>query len=194
VPSALGVQEGGFTVLGALFGITPEAALALSCVKRVPDLAVDLPGLLAWYWLQLRRLLPVPATVRPLSPHPSRAELRVDGLRAAAAPLLGKWMIGMDEGYVIGDWTAAAPALTSSAVCSVNSWNEWDPLEEVIVGRLDGAVVPPYHVSVRMGGLRLTLRSPSTCLCSCTCVHRQLKRRLLDVCSRPNMSRYCSTP
>ena len=54
----------------------------------------------------------------------------------------------MDEGYVIGDWTAAAPALTSSAVCPVNSWNEWDPLEEVIVGRLDGAVVPPYHVSV----------------------------------------------
>ncbi|MBY0335067.1 MAG: hypothetical protein K2X11_00540 [Acetobacteraceae bacterium] len=28
------------------------------------------------------------------------------------------------------------------------SWNEWDPLEEVIVGRLDGAVIPPYHVSV----------------------------------------------
>jgi hypothetical protein len=63
-------------------------------------------------------------------PAPSRAELRVDGLRAAAAPLLGKRMIGMDEGYVIGDWTAAAPALTWSAVCPVNSWNEWDPLEE----------------------------------------------------------------
>jgi putative membrane protein len=83
VPSALGVQEGGFTVLGALFGIPPEAALALSFVKRVPDLAIGLPGLLAWYWLELRRLLPVPATVRPLSPHPSQAELRVDGLRAA---------------------------------------------------------------------------------------------------------------
>jgi len=43
--------------------------------------------------------------------------------------------------------TASAP--TSDAVSSaVNSWNEWDPLEEVIVGRLDGAVVPPFHVSV----------------------------------------------
>src|SRR6516164_9443036 len=31
---------------------------------------------------------------------------------------------------------------------TVNSWNEWDPLEEVIVGRLDGAVIPPYHVTV----------------------------------------------
>jgi glycine amidinotransferase len=40
----------------------------------------------------------------------------------------------------------SAPGLT--AVCPVNSWNEWDPLEEVIVGRLDGAVVPPFHVSV----------------------------------------------
>jgi glycine amidinotransferase len=35
-----------------------------------------------------------------------------------------------------------------ATVCPVNSWNEWDPLEEVIVGRLDGAVVPPFHVSV----------------------------------------------
>jgi len=83
VPSALGVHEGGFTVLGALFGIPPEAALALSFVKRVPDLAIGLPGLLAWYWLELRRLLPVPVTVRPLSPPPSQTELRVDGLRAA---------------------------------------------------------------------------------------------------------------
>lgn len=30
----------------------------------------------------------------------------------------------------------------------VNSWNEWDPLEEVIVGRVDTAVTPPFHVSV----------------------------------------------
>ena len=30
----------------------------------------------------------------------------------------------------------------------VNSWNEWDPLEEVVVGRLEGAVIPPYHVTV----------------------------------------------
>ena len=32
--------------------------------------------------------------------------------------------------------------------CPVNSFNEWDPLEEVIVGRLEGAVLPGYHVSV----------------------------------------------
>ena len=30
----------------------------------------------------------------------------------------------------------------------VNSWNEWDPLEEVVVGRLDGAAAPPAHVTM----------------------------------------------
>jgi len=64
VPSGLGVQEGGFIALGALFGIPPEAALALSFVKRVPDLAIGLPGLLAWYWLEFHRLPPIPAATR----------------------------------------------------------------------------------------------------------------------------------
>jgi glycine amidinotransferase len=32
--------------------------------------------------------------------------------------------------------------------CPVNSYNEWDPLEEVIVGRLEGATIPSNHVSV----------------------------------------------
>ncbi len=31
--------------------------------------------------------------------------------------------------------------------CPVNSHNEWDPLEEVIVGRLEGATIPSYHIS-----------------------------------------------
>lgn len=29
--------------------------------------------------------------------------------------------------------------------CPVNSYNSWDPLEEAIVGRLDGATIPPNH-------------------------------------------------
>ena len=33
-----------------------------------------------------------------------------------------------------------------SVVCS---YNEWDPLEEVIVGRVEGAAVPPWHVSIQ---------------------------------------------
>ncbi len=31
----------------------------------------------------------------------------------------------------------------------VSSYNEWDPLEEVIVGRLEGATIPEGHVAVR---------------------------------------------
>ncbi len=31
--------------------------------------------------------------------------------------------------------------------CVVNSHNEFDPLEEVIVGRVDGATIPEWHVS-----------------------------------------------
>ena len=30
----------------------------------------------------------------------------------------------------------------------VNSYNEWDPLEEVIVGHVEGAAVPPWHVTL----------------------------------------------
>ncbi|CAH1789414.1 unnamed protein product, partial [Owenia fusiformis] len=29
------------------------------------------------------------------------------------------------------------------------SWNEWDPLEEVIVGNVNGATVPPFTVEVK---------------------------------------------
>jgi hypothetical protein len=54
----------------------------------------------------------------------------------------------MNDVSVTYDRPALSPALMSSAGCPVNSWNEWDPPEEVIVGRLDGAVVPPLDVSV----------------------------------------------
>ena len=46
---------------------------------------------------------------------------------------------------------ATAPALLRAAppaACRVSSHNEWDPLEEVIVGILDGAAFPPWHPSV----------------------------------------------
>jgi glycine amidinotransferase len=32
-----------------------------------------------------------------------------------------------------------------SAPCPVNSHNEWDPLEEIVVGRLEGATIPSSH-------------------------------------------------
>lgn len=55
VPGVLGVQEGGFLVIGGLYGIRPEVSLALSLVKRVPDLALGIPGLLRWLSLEAER-------------------------------------------------------------------------------------------------------------------------------------------
>lgn len=54
-PGVMGVQEGGFLIIGGLYGIPPEVCLALSLVKRVPDLALGLPGLLSWMLLEARR-------------------------------------------------------------------------------------------------------------------------------------------
>lgn len=55
VPGALGVQEGGFVLVSGLFGIPADTAIALSMVKRARELAVGVPGLLAWQWSELRR-------------------------------------------------------------------------------------------------------------------------------------------
>jgi putative membrane protein len=57
VPGALGVQEGGLIALCAIFGVPAETALALSLIKRVADLVVGAPGLLAWQALEGRRFL-----------------------------------------------------------------------------------------------------------------------------------------
>ena len=48
VPGALGVQEGVLVLLGGVVGLGPEVALALSLVKRVRELVIGVPGLLAW--------------------------------------------------------------------------------------------------------------------------------------------------
>ncbi|GLS42399.1 flippase-like domain-containing protein [Methylobacterium brachythecii] len=67
VPSGLGVQEGGFVIIGALFGIDAGTAIALSLVKRVPDVVLGLPSLIAWQVLEARRatVLPADPVVRP---------------------------------------------------------------------------------------------------------------------------------
>nr|XP_039260256.1 glycine amidinotransferase, mitochondrial-like isoform X2 [Styela clava] len=46
--------------------------------------------------------------------------------------------------------TAAAPIEKSAEdTCPVSSYNEWDPLEEVIVGRPEGACIPSFTVEVK---------------------------------------------
>jgi putative membrane protein len=46
IPGALGVQEGGYLLLGPLAGLMPDSALALSLAKRARELLLGLPGLL----------------------------------------------------------------------------------------------------------------------------------------------------
>jgi len=57
VPGALGIQEGGFILVCGLFGIPADDAIALSMLKRVRELVVGVPGLIAWQWGEGRRLL-----------------------------------------------------------------------------------------------------------------------------------------
>ena len=57
VPGALGAQEGGMVLFGALLGLPADLALAVSLAKRVRELALGLPGLAAWQWVEGRRSL-----------------------------------------------------------------------------------------------------------------------------------------
>jgi putative membrane protein len=56
VPGSYGIQEGGYMVLGTLFGLAPEVGLALSIVKRLRDVILGIPGLITWQMLEGRRL------------------------------------------------------------------------------------------------------------------------------------------
>jgi len=72
VPGALGVREGGYIAVGALLGIPGETAFALALIRRVRELALGLPGLLAWQLVEgshfLRRY-----RLAPKAPEPARS-------------------------------------------------------------------------------------------------------------------------
>jgi putative membrane protein len=57
VPGGIGVQEGSLIAASAIFGVPAEVALAMALIKRVPDLVLGIPALLAWQVLESRRLL-----------------------------------------------------------------------------------------------------------------------------------------
>ena len=57
IPGALGVQEAGFIAVCAVFGIPAPEALALSLVKRVPEIVLGPPFLFAWHAHEARALL-----------------------------------------------------------------------------------------------------------------------------------------
>ena len=57
IPGALGAQEGGLIALCAIFGLPADIAIAMSLIKRVPDLVLGAPSLLGWQMLESRALL-----------------------------------------------------------------------------------------------------------------------------------------
>jgi putative membrane protein len=66
IPNALGVQEGAYILLGPLFGVATDAALAISVLKRARDIAIGVPVLLMWQAAEGRRAL----SRREVRPHP----------------------------------------------------------------------------------------------------------------------------
>ncbi len=56
VPGALGVQETGLVVIGALIGLPADAAIALSLAKRLREIVIGLPALASWQWVEIGRM------------------------------------------------------------------------------------------------------------------------------------------
>jgi len=56
-PMGVGIQEAGYALIGPLFGLAPDMAIALSLLKRARDLAIGLPTLLIWQGFEARRLV-----------------------------------------------------------------------------------------------------------------------------------------
>ena len=48
VPGGLGVQEGGFVLIGGALGLDPATCLALAAARRIRDLLMFVPALVAW--------------------------------------------------------------------------------------------------------------------------------------------------
>lgn len=54
VPGGLGAQEMGLTAVGVALGVPLEEAVAMSLLKRLREVVVSVPGLVAWQWIERR--------------------------------------------------------------------------------------------------------------------------------------------
>lgn len=79
VPGGLGVQEGGFVLIGGMLGLDPATCLALAGARRIRDLLFYLPGLIMWQ---------VDEYARPL----------LGGATASDAPVRGGYQAGRTPG------------------------------------------------------------------------------------------------
>ncbi|EDZ99632.1 conserved hypothetical protein [Burkholderia sp. H160] len=70
VPGGLGVQEGAFVLIGGALGLDPATSLALAAARRIRDLLMFVPGLIAWQFAEASGSTPA-----HVAPHGVRAEL-----------------------------------------------------------------------------------------------------------------------
>jgi hypothetical protein len=62
IPGYAGVQEAGYVLLGSIFGVPPEISLGVSLVRRGRDIAIGIPILLVWQFIEARNLKSAPAS------------------------------------------------------------------------------------------------------------------------------------
>ena len=56
-PMGVGVQEATYALIGPLFGLGPDLALAISLIKRARDIVIGVPALIVWQGLEGRKLI-----------------------------------------------------------------------------------------------------------------------------------------
>jgi putative membrane protein len=78
-PMGLGVQEATYALVGPLFGLGPETALALSIIKRARDLVVGAPVLMSWQAMEGMRVMGRRGESRPATPLGSEAPASAKG-------------------------------------------------------------------------------------------------------------------
>ncbi|MFM0593450.1 lysylphosphatidylglycerol synthase domain-containing protein [Paraburkholderia dilworthii] len=83
VPGGLGVQEGGFILIGGALGLEPSLCLALAGARRIRDLLMFVPGLIAWQFAESSKRAPEGASEQvermPTVPSVPLAERQVAG-------------------------------------------------------------------------------------------------------------------
>jgi putative membrane protein len=57
IPASLGVQEGGYVLICGVLGISPQAAIELSLLKRIREVALGVPALMVWQSIEGRHLV-----------------------------------------------------------------------------------------------------------------------------------------
>jgi putative membrane protein len=83
VPVNAGIQEAGYAGLGAIFGVPPDLSLGVSLVRRARDIAIGIPILLIWQFVEMRRLR-LRRNMNPSLPPGSGDPEPVDAMRVSS--------------------------------------------------------------------------------------------------------------